>query len=97
MAKRIYPLRIEPWSAVRIDTHGEACAKAMALRGKRFLGRDAPALPLKGCTLSAACHCSYRHYVDRRGGQRRSVAAGASRTADAAPERRSARERRGSG
>ena len=36
MAKRIYPLRIEPWSAVRIDTHGEACAKAMALRGKRF-------------------------------------------------------------
>jgi hypothetical protein len=85
-----------PWSAVRIATHGEACAKAMALHDKRFLARDAPALPLKGCTLAAACNCIYRHYTDRRAGQRRDVAPTASRALRSPGERRAARERRGS-
>jgi hypothetical protein len=101
MAKRTYRLRIEPWSAVRIAPGGEACAKAGALHDKRFLARDAPALPLKGCTRSAACTCIYRHYVDRRAGARRDAAPDAP-AAPVAPrpvrvplERRAARGRRG--
>jgi AICAR transformylase/IMP cyclohydrolase PurH len=53
MAKRTYPLRIEPWSAVRIATHGETCTRAVAMRDKRLLARDAPALPLKGCVAAS--------------------------------------------
>jgi hypothetical protein len=96
MAKRIYPLLIQPWSAVRIATHGDTCDKALALRDKRFLARDAPALPLKGCTLSAGCNCIYRHYADRRAGQRRDAAPTASRSGRPPAERRGARNRRGS-
>jgi hypothetical protein len=94
MAKRLYPLRIEPWSAVRIATRGETCAKAQALRDKRLLARDAPALPLKGCTMSVACNCMYRHYADRRAAARRD-AAGTGKPAAATPvERRRVRDRR---
>jgi hypothetical protein len=102
MTKRTYRLRIEPWSAVRIAPGGEACVKAVALHDKRFLGRDAPALPLKGCTRSAACTCIYRHYVDRRAGPRRDAAPTAptaptaARPVRAPLERRAARGRRGS-
>jgi hypothetical protein len=94
MAKRLYPLQIEPWSAVRIATRGEICAKAEALRDKRLLARDAPALPLKGCTMSATCNCMYRHYGDRRAATRRDVAASVQRVSPAPAERRAVRSRR---
>ena len=96
MLKRTYRLRIEPWSAVRIAPDGEACAKARALNNKRFLARDAPALPLKGCTRSVACNCTYRHYVDRRAGARREAGPSAGRSVRAPVERRATRGRRGS-
>jgi hypothetical protein len=96
MPKRPYRIRIEPWSAVRLVTHGDSCARATSLRDKRFLFREAPALPLKGCTLSAACNCMYRHYVDRRSGPRRDTGSTAARIVKAPVERRSARGRRGS-
>ena len=96
MRKRTYRLRIEPWSAVRIAPGGEACAKAVALHDKRFLARDAPALPLKGCTRSATCNCIYRHYADRRAGPRRDAAAAGTRPLRSPVERRATRERRGS-
>ena len=96
MQKKHYRIRIEPWSAVRLMTHGEACARATALVAKRFLDRDAPALPLKGCTLSAACNCLYKHYVDRRAGPRRDEEVSGRRVVRAPVERRSARGRRGS-
>jgi hypothetical protein len=96
MAKRTYRLRIEPWSAVRIAPDGAACAKAVALHDKRFLARDAPALPLKGCTRSAACNCIYRHYADRRAGPRRDAAPTVTRPVRSPVERRAARGRRGS-
>jgi antitoxin (DNA-binding transcriptional repressor) of toxin-antitoxin stability system len=95
MAKRTYPLRIEPWSAVRIATHGEPCARAVAMRDKRLLARDAPALPLKGCTMSATCQCMYRHYADRRAGPRRTDAPTESWKPDATGERRASRGPRG--
>src|SRR5580700_11653301 len=96
MHKRHYQIRIQPWSAVRIVTHGEACARATALQEKRFLAREAPALPLKGCTLASACNCMYKHYVDRRTGPRRDQEVTGRRVAKAPVERRSARGRRGS-
>jgi hypothetical protein len=96
MQKKPYRIRIEPWGAVRLVTHGEACARATALVAKRFLDRDAPVLPLKGCTLSAACNCLYKHYVDRRAGPRRDEEVSGRRVVRAPVERRSARGRRGS-
>jgi hypothetical protein len=96
MQKRPYRIRIEPWSAVRLVTQADCCARASALRDKRLLFREAPALPLKGCTRSAACNCMYRHYVDRRSGPRREPVLNAKRIVKAPVERRSARGRRGS-
>jgi hypothetical protein len=62
----------EPWHAVAIVAGKDACDLARALRGKRYLSRtEAPALPLAACPGRDACHCTYRHYTDRRGGPRR--------------------------
>ena len=96
MLKKHYRIRIEPWSAVRLVPHGDACARATALHDKRFLAREAPALPLKGCTLSAACNCTYKHYVDRRAGPRRDEEVSGKRIVRTPVERRGARGRRGS-
>jgi hypothetical protein len=95
MRKRQYRLQIHPWSAVRLLPDAAACPKAQALREKRFLGREAPSLPLKGCSRSLECNCKYLHYADRRDAPRRATAssAGVLRTAH---ERRSERGRRGS-
>jgi len=96
MHKKTYRIRVAPWSAVRLVPHGEACARAAALNDKRFLARDAPALPLKGCTLGAVCNCRYMHYGDRRAGPRRDQEVTGRRMVKAPVERRSARGRRGS-
>jgi hypothetical protein len=95
MHKRTYRIRVEPWSAVRLVTRGHACARATALTSKRFLAREAPALPLRGCTFASACNCRYQHYVDRRAGPRRDDDVSGGRTTKAPVERRSSRDRRG--
>ena len=56
--------------AVSIVTGPRCCDEARALRGQRFLSREAPPLPLKDCGR-ADCTCRYEHYQDRRGGLRR--------------------------
>jgi len=56
--------------AVAIVPGRTACAEACALRDRRFLSREAPVLPLKGCNLSP-CDCRYEHHDDRRKGVRR--------------------------
>ena len=56
--------------AVTIEPGARACGEARALAGKRFLSREAPPLPLKGCG-SSRCECRYGHYDDRRKGGRR--------------------------
>jgi hypothetical protein len=94
MQKKRYRIRVNAWSAVRLVTHGDACARATALQDKRFLAREAPALPLKGCTLASACNCMYKHYVDRRTGPRRNEQDIGRRMVKAPVERRSARGRR---
>lgn len=49
------------------------CEALRYLKGRRFLVRDAPKLPVHGCN-STKCHCRYVHHHDRRsGGDRRGV------------------------
>lgn len=103
MRKKTYRIRIEPWSAVRLVTHGTPCSRATALTSRRFLAREAPALPLKGCTRAAECGCIYNHYADRRGGprrdedvtgQRNSPSSSSGDSKKGPSERRGARDRR---
>ena len=54
-----------PFHAVTIATGPRACAPARLLRDRRFLSREAPALPLKACDCTD-CACRYEHYDDRR-------------------------------
>ncbi len=61
---------INPYHAVTIVPGHRTCAAARALQDRRFLSRQAPALPLKECD-SAECTCRYEHYDDRRNGPRR--------------------------
>lgn len=53
------------YRAVSIHCPSDGCAAARALGEKRFLAREAPALPLPGCD-HAACPCSYAHHADQR-------------------------------
>jgi hypothetical protein len=43
----------------------------MGLLDTRFLSKEAPVLPLAGCSMSGKCRCSYQHHDDRRGLSRR--------------------------
>jgi len=65
------PARKETWHAVTIVTSTSACEAANQLRNHRFLSKDAPRLPLAGCSSPETCHCIYRHHADRRGKPRR--------------------------
>lgn len=59
-----------PWKAVEIVSDQRGCLAARGLKGKRFLGDEAPPIPLPGCT-AANCNCRYKHFNDRRSGPRR--------------------------
>ena len=61
---------VSPYHAVGVIPGPRVCAAAEALRGKRFLSREAPTLPLKKCDRGD-CQCRYEHYEDRRKGPRR--------------------------
>ncbi|HZF26630.1 MAG TPA: hypothetical protein VEZ88_10250 [Steroidobacteraceae bacterium] len=65
------PAHKETWHAVSIVTPTSTCEAASALRNHRFLSKDAPRLPLAGCSSPETCRCIYRHYADRRGKPRR--------------------------
>ncbi|MBT8142988.1 MAG: hypothetical protein HKN88_06000 [Gammaproteobacteria bacterium] len=59
-------------SAVTISHDSHACDAVKKLGNVRFLVRDAPLLPVKGCTRSHDCECQYLHHTDRRKADRRS-------------------------
>lgn len=61
---------VSSYHAVAIVPGRHACPEAYALRDQRFLSKEAPVLPLKGCGVSP-CECRYEHYEDRRKGLRR--------------------------
>jgi len=47
------------------------CCTATKDARKRYLSREAPHLPLAGCTMPADCLCKFRKHPDRRDGDRR--------------------------
>lgn len=53
---------------IRIPTG--ACSAVKDYAGKRFLGKEAPQLPVEGCSV-APCLCRYTHFADRRSEDRR--------------------------
>ena len=57
-------------AVIIVVDEAEACPSVKELVGQRLLSTEAPLLPLIDCT-SRECTCTYRHYVDRRGGSRR--------------------------
>lgn len=82
-----------PWHAVSISATANACSCARKLSRARFLSKDAPALPLVGCS-SRKCDCHYRHHQDRRNELRRESDVGASSRHWMRQERRSSAGRR---
>lgn len=65
-----------PWHAVSVESGLYACRAALALRGRRMLSREAPALPLVACEHPDQCTCRFRHHADRRAVDRRARDAG---------------------
>jgi hypothetical protein len=60
-----------PFQAVSIHCDLNACPMAQRLRDCRFLAKDAPKLPLTGCTHPNDCDCRYLKHKDRRSESRR--------------------------
>jgi len=72
-----------------------SCEAALALKGRRFLGAEAPRIPLAECTCAQRCRCIYWKYPDRRAGPRRTEDhSGMRRVGTSGPERRAGRGRR---
>jgi hypothetical protein len=59
------------WHAVSVKPASGACSAAVSGKSRRWLSREAPMLPLPGCTKPDACRCTYAHHDDRRSGGRR--------------------------
>lgn len=80
--------------AAAIVPCADACEDARRLGARRFLARSAPLLPLRQCTQSDQCDCTYRKFSDRRRDpdRRRAMFAGSGR----ADRRRRAHGRRAS-
>jgi hypothetical protein len=57
--------------AVSIAPNIMSCTAAMRSRGRRYLLREAPRLPLEGCTTPTDCSCKFRKSADRRDSDRR--------------------------
>jgi hypothetical protein len=57
--------------AVEIEPSSACCAAAMQARGRPYLMRGAPRLPLYGCTMPTKCTCKFRKNADRRDSDRR--------------------------
>jgi len=83
------------WQSVSVVPGKSACEAVEKLRQQRFLGRDAPRLPLPGCANRDDCQCKYQRHADRRADARRAEDRfSGKRSAAAGPERRRPGERR---
>lgn len=83
------------WHAISVKSSSGACAAATAAKDQRWLSREAPQLPLPGCTRPDTCRCTYQHHEDRRGEGRRAEDMGAFRPpVQPKTERRSRQDRR---
>ena len=81
------------FGGVEIRTRSSACAAAHELEGKRFLSKNAPALPLPKCT-EARCSCTFAKLKDRRSDSRRIEHGALSASLFLATNRRKNRDRR---
>jgi hypothetical protein len=83
------------WHAVSVKPMPGACDAATAGKTSRWLSREAPMLPLPGCTRPDRCRCTYQHHDDRRIGGRRAEDIDAFvRPPKVSHERRKRRDRR---
>ena len=83
------------WHAVSVKPGPRACTAATSGQDRRWLSREAPMLPLPGCTQPDSCQCTYAHHEDRRSGGRRVEEIDAfSRQPRIANERRKRKSRR---
>lgn len=64
------PRASEQFASVEIRRINGACAASRKLEGQRFLAKQAPALPLVGCTKTR-CDCAFTKLSDRRTDDRR--------------------------
>lgn len=76
-----------PYHCVTVERGWYACGAVRGLGEKRYLSREAPLLPIPGCTLQR-CQCRYIHYDDRRIEERRSPFGRNSPPGSASGERR---------
>ena len=65
------PLR--PFQAISIYRGLICCEMARKFSDHRFLVRDAPPLPLAGCSMRKTCQCRYIKHRDRRSEPRRLI------------------------
>jgi hypothetical protein len=65
--------------AVEISPRVLCCEASRQVAGKRYLLRNAPSVPLMGCTMPTSCLCMFLKNEDRRDGDRRLLGAGTSR------------------
>ena len=61
--------------AVEIAPSVMCCAAAKQITGRFYLLRQAPRLPLMGCTMPTNCSCKFRKTADRRESDRRLLGA----------------------
>ena len=83
------------WHAVSVNPGSRVCPAAVSSQHRRWLSREAPVLPLPGCTRPGNCRCTYEHHADRRAGGRRIEDIDAfRRPVSVATERRAGKDRR---
>ena len=88
---------VSRWHAVSVKPTTGACPAAISGKNRRWLSREAPMLPLPGCTRPDTCRCTYQHHDDRRAGGRRAQDVDAfARPPQVTNERRKLKNRRSS-
>lgn len=65
--------QLRPFQAISIYRGLICCDMARKFSEHRFLVRDAPPLPLGGCSMSKSCQCKYIKHRDRRSEPRRLI------------------------
>jgi hypothetical protein len=71
IAKPKRPNSTGDFRAVQIAPSIMCCAEAVRATGRSYLMREAPRLPLYGCTMPTKCACKFRKNADRRDSDRR--------------------------
>ena len=64
---------VRPFPAISIYRGMKSCEMAKRFSEHRFLAKDAPTLPMSGCTMPKMCTCRYLKHKDRRTERRRFI------------------------